>query len=141
MKIYFSFSITGGRAYQPVLKRMAEVMLAAGCEVPTAMNTEAEIDPLEGARTPEEIFRRDLDWIDACDLMVAEVSTPSHGVGYEICYGLMMGKPVYAFYRQGVTVSKMISGNSSERLHLMAYEQLAELQDQLNCLIVNCRQD
>ncbi len=141
MNIYFSFSITGGREFQPILKRMAEEMLAAGCIVPTAMNAETKMDPMEGARSPEEVFARDLAWIDDCDLIVAEVSTPSHGVGYEICYGIMTGKPVYAFYRQGITVSKMITGNPSNNFHLMEYSAVNDLVDQLNCIIVNCRQD
>jgi nucleoside 2-deoxyribosyltransferase len=141
MNIYFSFSITGGREFQPILKQMAEGMLAAGCIVPTAMNAEATMDPMEGAQTPEAVFARDLAWIDECDLIVAEVSTPSHGVGYEICYGLMTGKPVYAFYRQDVTVSKMITGNPSNIFHLRAYTDENDLMDQLNCIIVNCRQE
>ncbi len=141
MNIYFSFSITGGREFQPILKHMAVGMLAAGCIVPTAMNAEATMDLMEGAQTPEAVFARDLAWIDACDLIVAEVSTPSHGVGYEICYGLMIGKPVYAYYRKDVTVSKMITGNPSHLFHLMEYRDIDELMDKLNCMIVNCRQD
>ena len=65
----------------------------------------------EGRLSPEEVYVRDTSWIEACDALIAEVSTPSHGVGYEIGYALSKGKPVLCCYRQGGRVSKMISGN------------------------------
>lgn len=61
-----------------------------------------------------EIFARDLGWIDEADLVVAEVSTPSHGVGYEIAYARHVRKiPVIALFRPGRTrrCSAMIAGD------------------------------
>ena len=141
MNIYFSFSITGGREFQPVLQAMAQQMLAAGCDVPTAMNTCENIDPAERQRSAQEIYRRDIAWIDACDMVVAEVSTPSHGVGYEIAYALMQNKPVHCFYRSDVVISKMISGNDDDKLHVAGYTDLDDLRHALQGLIVNCRPD
>ena len=57
---------------------------------------------------------------------VAEVSTPSHGVGYEIAYALGRGKPVLCCYRRGTRVSKMITGNDSPGLVVRDYADLAE---------------
>ena len=72
-----------------------------------------------------EIFARDLRWIDECDLVVAEVSTPSHGVGYEIAYARWARRiPVIALYRPGRTkrCSAMISGDPG--VHFIEYEEL-----------------
>jgi len=54
---------------------------------------------------------------------VAEVSTPSHGVGYEIAYAVMQNKPVLCLAREGVKVSKMITGNDRARFRTYRDEQ------------------
>ncbi len=68
------------------------------------------------------VYQRDTAWIQACDAMIAEVSTPSHGVGYEIAYAIGLGKPILCLYRQGARVSKMITGNTEPLLTVEAYE-------------------
>ncbi len=54
--------------------------------------------------------------------MIAEVSTPSHGVGYEIAYALRLNKPVLYLHRRNARVSKMITGNTEPTLTVEAYE-------------------
>lgn len=132
MNIYFSCSITGGRSDQRVYQTIVNTLLAAGHEVPTAILSSAEVMDLEAVVSPEEVFRRDVAWVEACDLMVAEVSTPSHGVGYEIALALCLGKPVLCFYQTGRKVSKMITGNTHERIKSMAYADEKQLVEQLN---------
>ena len=141
LNIYFSFSITGGREFQPIMQTMAEVMLAEGCIVPTAMNTQDAIDPTESNRTPEEIYQRDIHWIDECDIVIAEISTPSHGVGYEIAYALANHKPVYCFHKSDVRISKMIGGNPHKLLNIEDYDNGEQLRTKVHHLIVYCRQD
>ena len=72
---------------------------------------------------PADIYKRDVAWIRQCDALVAEVSTPSHGVGYEIAFALGLGKRVLCLYREGQPVSKMISGNSSPNLRVASYRE------------------
>ena len=55
------------------------------------------------------------------------MSTPSHGVGFEIAYALERGKPVLCCHRAGVRVSKMITGHPSLRNGLAAYHTEADL--------------
>jgi nucleoside 2-deoxyribosyltransferase len=61
-------------------------------------------------------------WVEDCDALVAEVSTPSHGVGYEIALALILKKPVLCCYQKGRKVSKMITGNDMPTLKLVTYE-------------------
>jgi Nucleoside 2-deoxyribosyltransferase. len=84
MNIYFACSITGGREFEPIYRAITTALLADGHEVPTAHLAEASVKLLEGKVTPREIYERDTAWIRACEVLVAEVSTPSHGVGYEV---------------------------------------------------------
>jgi 2'-deoxynucleoside 5'-phosphate N-hydrolase len=127
MNIYFACSITGGRKDESAYQAIVNALLAGGHEVPTAGLSQPEILTLEHIMAPQEVYARDTAWIESCDALVAEVSTPSHGVGYEISYALSKGKPVLCCYRKGVRVSKMITGNSDPRLQVCPYSSHAEV--------------
>ena len=130
MNVYFACSITGGRKDEAVYQKLVAALLADGHAVPTALLAGAEVMALEGITAAEDIYQRDTAWIGGCDLVLAEVSTPSHGVGYEIGFALGLGKPVLCLHRQGVKISKMITGNPDPRLAVQAYvtaEQAVEL--------------
>ena len=126
MNIYFACSITGGRedvaAYQAIVKSL----LDDGHEVPTAHLAETGVIYLEEVVDAVEVYTRDVDWITGSDALIAEVSTPSHGVGYEISHALRLGKPVLCCYREGVKVSKMILGNTHQTLEIQSYQTDAE---------------
>ncbi|MEK7808237.1 MAG: nucleoside 2-deoxyribosyltransferase, partial [Chloroflexota bacterium] len=115
MKIYFSCSITGGRTDQPMYSAMVDWMLARGHNVLTAHIARPEVMAAEAIVDAVAVFQRDMKWIDEADVVVAEVSTPSHGVGYEIAYAVTKNKPVLCLAREGVKVSKMITGNDRVR--------------------------
>jgi nucleoside 2-deoxyribosyltransferase len=126
MNIYFACSITGGREFEPIYRAITTALLADGHEVPTAHLAEASVKLLEGKVTPREIYERDTAWIRACEVLVAEVSTPSHGVGYEVAYALSLNKPVLCVYREGRPVSKMLSGNSHPSISVKSYRDAEE---------------
>jgi nucleoside 2-deoxyribosyltransferase len=126
MNIYFSCSITGGRADETVYREIVAALQGAGHVVPTASLASPGIKDLEMRIDPRTVYERDIAWIDGCQAVVAEVSTPSHGVGYEIAYALQTGKPVACLYRDGRTVSKMLTGNSHPRLRVFAYREPSE---------------
>ncbi len=121
MNIYFSCSLTGGRADQPVYAAIVDYLLAHGHSVPTAHLAQPEVMAEESVIDPVTVYQRDIAWIQACDAMIAEVSTASHGVGYEIAYAIGLGKPVLCLYRQRASVSKMITGNTEPMLTVEAY--------------------
>ena len=121
MNIYFSCSLTGGRSDEAVYAAIVAHLLGRGHDVPTAHLADPKVMDLEKIVEPAEIYARDTAWIEACDAVIAEVSTPSHGVGYEIAYALGLGKPVLCCFRRGARVSKMITGNDSPGLELLEY--------------------
>jgi nucleoside 2-deoxyribosyltransferase len=126
MKIYFACSITGGRQNEAVYAAIVETLEAAGFDVPTAVLASPEVVALEEVVDPVEVYTRDVAWIEASRALVAEISTPSHGVGYEIGYALNRGKPVLCLFRRGTKISKMISGNKHEGLKIASYGDSAE---------------
>jgi nucleoside 2-deoxyribosyltransferase len=128
-KIYFSCSITGGRVDELIYTAIVDDLLASGYEVLTAHLARTGVALMEQRVEPREVYQRDVYWITNCDALVAEVSTPSHGVGYEIALALTLHKPVLCLYRQGARVSKMITGNDEPTITVSAYPNQAAALD------------
>jgi len=126
MNIYFACSITGGREFEGVYQDLIAALLADGHEIPTAHLADSGVAALEAKVSPQEVYARDVAWIEAADALIAEVSVPSHGVGYEVGYALNAGKPVLCLAQEGRKVYKMITGNPHPRLHTRPYRDSAE---------------
>lgn len=121
--IYFSGSISGGREDLPVYRRIVSALEAAGHEVFAGTVTSETVgndgEPLEA----RAIFERDLGWIAEVasrgGLLVAEVSRPSIGVGYEIAAARhKFGMPVICMWRPAFTrrCSGMVAGDAAIRV-------------------------
>ena len=126
MDIYFACSITGGRKDEEVYQDIVQALISAGHHVLTADLADSLFVHLEKLVDPPEVYLRDINWIQECDSLVAEISTPSHGVGYEIGYALNLGKPVICLHKTGVPVSKMILGNRDTNLTIISYKTIED---------------
>ena len=135
MKIYFSGAISGGRANAAIYQRMVARMQAQGHEVLSAHVADPAVLEHEQDVSPRVVFDRDVAWIDECDAVVAEVSTPSTGVGYEYGYALQIGKPVLCVYRVGMRLSKMITGNPALNLTVATYADDDELDAKVDAFL------
>jgi 2'-deoxynucleoside 5'-phosphate N-hydrolase len=121
MNLYFACSITGGRDFEPVYQAIIEALIADGHTIPTAHLADSGVKALEATVSAREVYERDVSWIRDCQALVAEVSTPSHGVGYEVAFALGLGKPVLCIYQAGRPISKMLSGNSHPCIQVKQY--------------------
>jgi nucleoside 2-deoxyribosyltransferase len=121
MNIYFSCSITGGRDEEKTYQKLVQTLEENGHLVPTAHLSTPQVVELEEVIDPVETFIRDMKWLREADAIVAEVSTPSHGVGYEIATALNLNKPVFCCFQRQKRVSKIITGNTSPTLVLAPY--------------------
>jgi 2'-deoxynucleoside 5'-phosphate N-hydrolase len=139
MTIYFSGSITGGRADVALYRRIVEVLEADGHEVLAGSVAVEHIsdsgDPLDACF----IFDRDMRWIEQAEVLVAEVSTPSTGVGYEIAAARYLHDiAVICLYRAAYTkrCSAMVAGDRG--VTLIEYDDepamLARLRESLRNL-------
>jgi nucleoside 2-deoxyribosyltransferase len=137
MNIYFACSITGGRKDELIYQKLVAALQQGGHHVPTAQLACPEVMPLEGVVSPEDVYARDVTWITNCDFLLAEVSTPSHGVGYEIGYALSQGKKVLCLYRKGCKVSKMILGNPNPQLTVHSYDTPEQAVNLLNSYLAS----
>lgn len=130
MKIYFAASIRGGRDDTALYHEIVRELQHYG-EVLTEHVADAELGVLGQDIGDQAIHNRDLDWLRSADYLVAEVTTPSLGVAYEIGKATEWGTPVLCLYRQqaGRALSAMIAG--SDALTLREYDQPSDLKESL----------
>jgi 2'-deoxynucleoside 5'-phosphate N-hydrolase len=129
MNIYFACSITGGREFETVYQSIVAGLEADGHVIPTSHLASSEVVGLEKVISPQDVYQRDIRWIEQADVVIAEVSTPSHGVGYEVAYALNIGKPVLCLYQRGRAVSKMLTGNTHAKITVKTYENGVQAAD------------
>ncbi|MBU1895709.1 nucleoside 2-deoxyribosyltransferase [Patescibacteria group bacterium] len=113
MKIYFAGSIRGGRADVDLYLQIIDCLKQYGVVLSEHVG-DKNIKLLgEGNLKDEYIRNRDLKWVLESEAMVAEVSTPSLGVGYEIRVAIENRKRVLCLYRpqDGKRLSAMIAGS------------------------------
>jgi len=84
----------------------------------------------------KQVYTRDIKWIDGSKIMIAEVSGPSLGVGFEISYALFVKKmPVLAVYHQEAgQISSMISGCINPQLQVKKYLNIDDLESIIKIL-------
>jgi 2'-deoxynucleoside 5'-phosphate N-hydrolase len=137
MKIYFSGSISGGREHEAIYQHLVARLQAQGHDVLSAHVADPGVLEREKNAPAREVFERDVKWVEACEAMIAEVSTPSLGVGYEYGLAVQLGKPVLCVYRAGLRLSKMVTGNPALNLTVATYSTLPELDEQVDAFITN----
>ena len=128
LKIYFSGAISAGRERQPVYARMVGLIESLGAEVLSAHVARPDVLRAEASLSAGEIFTRDMRLISACDGMIAEVSQPSLGVGYEIATALHRNCPVLCLCEQTVFLTRILTGNSDSNLTISFYNHDSEWQ-------------
>lgn len=116
-KVYFAGSIRGGRADAELYKEMID-HICRTADVLTEHVGSPDVFALEKNRTDRDIYDRDIAWIRACDLLIAECTCPSLGVGYELAYAEHEKKPCHILYRaQDVKMSAMLAGDPYFEIH------------------------
>ena len=127
-KIYFAAAMRGDRSNLADNKKVVKGLKERGYEILTEWVVDNILDIEKGA-TPEEVFERDVEKLDECDVLVADVSYPSLGVGFEIAYTLLKGKPVIAFCREDrlEKTSALIRGIKWSNFKLIVYRDVREL--------------
>ena len=124
MKIYFSGSIRGGRNDAELYKKIISYLKTKG-EVLTehigniSLSSEGQIHIKDTT-----IHDQDMDFLLDSDIVIAEVTNPSLGVGYEIGRAIENHKRVVCFYRPRSTskLSAMISG--SRDIEVIEYDTI-----------------
>lgn len=135
MKIYFAGSIRGGRVDAALYRRMIDHMKTQGHAVLTEHVGSSKLCLEEQGRDKDaHIYNQDTTWLRESDIVIAECTCPSLGVGYELAYAERFGIPVHIFYnRNNCQLSAMLTGNSYFEIHPYSCEE--EIFETLNTLL------
>jgi 2'-deoxynucleoside 5'-phosphate N-hydrolase len=131
MQVYFGFSMAGDRSELLAARHIVEVLEELGHEVLTRHLVRDDAWEMDSQITAQQVYERDLAWLDECDVMVAEVSGSSFGIGYEAGYLLATGKrKAILFYREDAAgrISRLITGNCNPNCTLVPYAGTGELE-------------
>ena len=132
MKIYFAASIRGGRKDQNKYNELIQ-FLSSKVEVLTEHVGDSSLEQTgEQNLSDKEIYERDLEWLESADAVIAEVTNPSLGVGYELGIAEKLGKPVLCLFDDSDhnrTLSAMISGN--HKITTFRYTSLDQAKEEI----------
>ncbi|XP_007896434.1 2'-deoxynucleoside 5'-phosphate N-hydrolase 1 [Callorhinchus milii] len=113
LKIYFCGSIRGGRQDVEIYHRIISCLKTFGQVLTEHVGGVHLLEQGEELKTGDKyIHDRDLDWLHEADVIVAEVTQPSLGVGYEIGRGVALNKRILCLFRSASNrvLSAMIRG-------------------------------
>jgi hypothetical protein len=126
MKIYFAGAIRGGREDVVLYLELVELLQAYGT-VLTEHIADEQLTSLGESMDDQAIHDRDLAWLKEADCLVAEVTTPSLGVGFEIGKATEWGLRVLCLFRpnSGRALSALIAG--SDRVTVREYQDAGQV--------------
>ncbi len=124
MKIYFAGSIRGGREDAELYMQIIKYLKTFGEVLTEHIGSPSLTCAGDDGLNDRFIHDRDLEWLKLSDILIAEVTSVSMGVGYEIGRAVESGKPVLCLFRSsfGKNLSAMIAG--SPDLKLVNYHNL-----------------
>jgi hypothetical protein len=130
-KVYFACAITGGRGQAAVYRDIVAIVKAEGITILSEAFADQSISAKTGigmkhGMSAADIWAWDLDWVAEADCIIAEVTTPSLGVGYEIAKAHQWNKPVLALYQRQPDrkLSSMIAG--SPNVTVFTYDDVSQ---------------
>ena len=141
MQIYLACTVRGDRGAVAALRSLVAAVEAAGHTILTSHLLDDDVDAVEAGLTEADVYARDIRWLDSCDLLIAEASGSSYGVGFEVGYVLGRAEGtdqrVLLLYRSDRRdrISRLISGNHHPRCTVLTYDDPADLVDRVvSCL-------
>ena len=136
MDIFFSGSIRGGRSDAALYREIIAILEEHGTVLTEHVGGE-DVEAKEAAvgLSDDDIYQQDVAWLRQADAVVAEVTTPSLGVGYELGRAVAWGTPVCCLYRPASEheLSAMVRGNDAVTVE--EYDDPEELEPTLGAFL------
>jgi 2'-deoxynucleoside 5'-phosphate N-hydrolase len=132
VRIYFGFTVAGDRSSIETARGVVRLLGALGHDVLTRHLVSDNASEMDRSIGPRDVYRRDMAWLDGCELLIAEVSGSSFGVGFEV--GYLLGsttKKAILLYRRELEgkVSLLITGNTHPNCSLLPYGNFQEVEE------------
>ena len=135
-KVYFAGSIRGGREDAAVYKRIIDYINATDTVLTEHIGLGSVSVKVRTKEDDVHIYERDTEWLRSSDVLIAECTNPSHGVGYELAYAEARNIPVHIFYdKRKANISAMLNGNAYFKVY--PYENEVEIYPVLDEILGN----
>lgn len=131
MKIYFAASITGGRKDKEIYFQIIKLLKNYG-QVLTEYIGDKNLSNSGENKSQKYIYQRDLEWLKASDYIVAEVTQPSLGVGFEISKAEQWNKKIICLYRPQSTKKLSVMIYACPNLKIFEYQNIKQLENIFN---------
>ena len=132
-KIYFAGSIRGGRIDAELYARLIRYMQKNDIVLTEHIGS-PHLNLMEQGKRDMDIYDQDTAWLCESDVVIAECTCPSLGVGYELAFAEKLGKPCHIFYdRTKTQLSAMLTGNPYFTIH--PYENEEEIYNTLDIIL------
>jgi nucleoside 2-deoxyribosyltransferase len=133
MNIYLACTVRGDRGALGVARALADAIASMGHAILTSHLLADDPDAAESRLTERAVFERDLAWLESADVLIAEASGSSYGVGFEVGYvtgrAAQTGQRVLLLYDAAARsrVSRLIVGHTHPACTTYAYRDAADL--------------
>jgi nucleoside 2-deoxyribosyltransferase len=133
MNIYLACTVRGDRGALNATRALTGLLERHGHTVLTKHLLDDDVESVESTLSERDVFERDMRWLAAADLLVAEASGSSYGVGFEVGFVLARSERtrqrVLLLYNaaRAQSVSRLIPGNTHEACTTYAYRDDADL--------------
>jgi nucleoside 2-deoxyribosyltransferase len=133
MQIYLACTVRGDRSAVAGLRTLVASLERSGHTVLTKHLLDDNVDGAESALTERAVYERDIAWLETCDVLIADGTGSSFGVGFEVGYVLgrsdRTGQRVVLLYRadRRDQISRLIVGNAHPRCDVVEYENPDDL--------------
>jgi nucleoside 2-deoxyribosyltransferase len=133
MTIYLACTVRGDRGAVAALRSLVTSLENAGHTILTKHLLDDNVEGAESALSERAVYERDIEWLEACDVLIADASGSSFGVGFEV--GYVLGRSdrtdqrvvlLYGADRRD-QISRLIVGNAHPRCETISYSDGADL--------------
>ena len=131
MKVYFGFTVAGDRSTVDIARQIVDWLESRGHDVLTRHLVRDDARDQDRKLAAHQVYERDMRWLEAADLFIAEVSGSSFGLGFEA--GTVLAgsqKPVLLFHREDAAgrISLLITGNTHSRCRVVPYHSFDQIE-------------
>jgi hypothetical protein len=140
MKTYFGFTVAGERSGLEAARRIVHLLEKLGHEVLTRHLVDDDAWEADRRISAREVYQRDMDWLQQCDIFIGEVSGSSFGLGFEAGYILgSTQRRVVLLYRRDLEekLSLLIRGKSHINCTLVPYTSAQEVDTFIPGILMN----
>jgi nucleoside 2-deoxyribosyltransferase len=134
MKIYFAGSIRGGRDDKENYKKIINWLKQYGVVLTEHIGLDSLTSDGQTKFSEEKIYIQDTDWVRESDIVIAEVTQVSLGVGYELGFAESLNKRIVCLFNlnSGKSLSAMVRGNKNlEVIDYSSIENIPKILEQV----------